>query len=73
MPSQTRACPKCQSRMIEGFTLDHTYGGYAVSSWIEGPAKKSFWMGVALEGRKPLELSTWRCSSCGYLESYAGV
>jgi Domain of unknown function (DUF6487) len=71
MPASSHQCPKCQSRMQEGFVLDNTYGGRAVSSWIEGPPKKSIWVGVLLQGRKPMEISTYRCTSCGYLESFA--
>ena len=64
-------CPKCQAAMLEGFTLDNAYGGRTVSSWLEGAPKKSMWVGVLLDGKKPIEITTWRCSSCGYLENYA--
>ena len=70
MPTQSHSCPKCQSRMQEGFTLDNTYGGRAVSSWIEGAPQRSIWVGVKLEGCKPIEIATYRCSSCGFLESF---
>ena len=65
-------CPKCQSSMVEGFILDKEHGGSRVSSWVEGPSEKSFWWGVRLRGRKPVEIATWRCTRCGFLESYAG-
>ena len=71
MATQSHSCPKCQSRMQEGFTLDNTYGGRAVSSWIEGAPQRSIWVGVKLEGRTPIEIATYRCLSCGFLESYA--
>ena len=64
-------CPKCQAAMLEGFTLEHTHGENAVSRWREGAPKKSFWFGVVLDDAKPLEITTWRCSSCGFLENYA--
>jgi hypothetical protein len=57
--------------MQEGVTIDNTYGGRAVSSWLEGAPKKSIWVGVELQGRKPIEIATYRCTSCGFLESYA--
>lgn len=71
MPATSRTCPKCQSRMVEGFVVDTTYGGRTVSSWVEGAPKRSIWVGVLLEGRKPIEIATYRCTSCGFLESYA--
>ncbi len=64
-------CPKCQAAMLEGFTLDNAYGGRTVSSWLEGVPKKNIWVGVTLDGKKPIEIVTWRCPSCGFLESYA--
>jgi predicted Zn-ribbon and HTH transcriptional regulator len=69
--AQSHRCPKCQSAMVEGFVIDNTYGTRAVSTWLEGAPAKSIWVGVKLEGRKPMEIETWRCSKCGFLESYA--
>lgn len=65
------ACPKCQSTMKPGFTLDHTYGSRAAAAWVEGEPEGSIWVGVKLGGRKVLQIETWRCSKCGYLENYA--
>jgi hypothetical protein len=57
--------------MVEGFIIDKGESSRAVSSWLEGAPNKSRWFGVRLGGRKPLEIATWRCASCGFLESYA--
>lgn len=67
----THACPKCQSSMQKGFVLDEAYGYRAVSSWVEGEPKKSYWIGVKLEGKKPIEVESWRCGRCGFIEQYA--
>jgi hypothetical protein len=64
-------CPKCRGSMAEGFVVDNTYGGHSVSGWFEGKPQKSIWVGVKLNGRKPLEIQTWRCTRCGFLENYA--
>lgn len=56
--------------MSEGFVIDNTHGARGVATWAEGPPQKSFWMGVSLKG-KPLDISSWRCTACGYLENYA--
>ena len=66
------ACPKCQGSMVEGFVVDHTYGGHAVAAWAEGPPQKSFWVGVKVSEKETLEIRTYRCNRCGYLENYAG-
>ena len=57
--------------MVEGVTIDNTYGSRGISSWLEGPLKTSIWVGVLLNGKKPIAISTMRCSACGFLESYA--
>jgi hypothetical protein len=57
--------------MQQGWVLDHTYGARVVSSWVEGEPKKSVWLGVKLEGRAPVEIESWRCTRCFYVECYA--
>jgi hypothetical protein len=57
--------------MIEGWVLDQAHGARAVSSWVEGEPQKSIWVGVKLEGKTPIEIATWRCKSCGFLEQFA--
>ncbi len=69
--ARSKNCPKCQGSMTEGFLLDRTQGGRGLTSWVEGTPQKSIWVGVKLGGKKPMEVATWRCGSCGYLESYA--
>jgi predicted nucleic-acid-binding Zn-ribbon protein len=64
-------CPKCRARMQPGFILDNTYGGRIVSKWIEGAPERSVWLGLSLKGKKVVDIVTYRCPSCGYLESYA--
>jgi predicted nucleic-acid-binding Zn-ribbon protein len=64
-------CPKCSGRMEEGFVLDRTYGANLQATWVEGSPTKSFWTGVQVRGRQRLPVTTFRCSSCGYLESFA--
>ena len=69
--AHTKDCPKCAGAMVAGYVVDHTHGGAAVSSWIEGPPKKSVWVGLRLAGTTPIEISTWRCRRCGFIENYA--
>jgi hypothetical protein len=71
MPHGEVICLKCKARMQEGFIVDNTYGGRLVTKWIEGAPEKSRWLGVRLRDKKAIEVATYRCTSCGYLESYA--
>ena len=64
-------CPKCQTRMDEGFIKDEGYGHVLPSKWVEGSPEKSFWLGTKTAGKKQVQVSTFRCTKCGYLESYA--
>ena len=57
--------------MEAGFILDSTYGANLVSQWVEGIPLRSVWTGVKLKGRRKLPIVTYRCSKCGYLESFA--
>jgi hypothetical protein len=57
--------------MEPGFLLDQTYGSSAAVHWVAGAPRKSFWTGLKLKGAQVLEVATWRCRRCGYLESYA--
>ena len=69
--ARSNSCPKCRGSMTEGFVIDNAHGGRMVSTWLEGAPAKSIWLGVKLDGKKPIEITTLRCASCGFLESYA--
>jgi len=58
--------------MVQGFIVDHSQGGARfVSSWVEGAPEKSFWSGTNVPSEKCVPVGTFRCSSCGFLESFA--
>jgi hypothetical protein len=66
-------CPKCGGNMEEGFSMDIRQSNIASQQkWIEGYPEKSFLsLGLKIKGKKALPISTLRCQSCGFLESYA--
>ena len=67
-----KECPRCRSSMSEGFVLDRgDHNALAQQRWIEGEPQKSFWLGLKTKGREAFQVTTYRCDSCGYLESYA--
>ena len=66
---RTHSCPKCQGSMVEGYMLSERSGAGAVSGWIAGAPQKKWW-GLK-QPTKPVEIQTWRCQRCGFLENYA--
>jgi uncharacterized Fe-S cluster-containing MiaB family protein len=56
-----------------GFLLDKAhYDQFRRSEWLEGQPESSFWTGLKTKGRDRFPVRTNRCTTCGYLESFAG-
>jgi hypothetical protein len=68
-----KTCPECQGAMEEGFIPDGLGALNAAKpcEWYEGELKKSFWFGVKTIGKIHREVRSYRCTGCGYKESYA--
>ena len=74
MNTKAIQCPKCNGVMVQGFIADWYGGGSRrVSNWVEGAPVKSTWFGMSVPapGEKYVPVGTFRCSVCGFLESYA--
>ena len=72
MSMTTWHCPKCGGGMEEGFIIDTMYGGARqVSHWARGAPQKSRWRGTRIPEDRVMPVRTFRCTSCGYLESFA--
>lgn len=72
MSAEKTRCPKCQGEMVQGFIVDWSQGGgRRISSWVEGAPEKSFWHGTSAPAEKHVPVGTFRCSKCGFLESFA--
>lgn len=43
--------------------------------WVQGALEKSFWKALKQQNtdRRSISVATYRCLSCGFLESYAPV
>src|SRR5262245_51400037 len=63
----SQSCPKCNGEMEQGFVVDMAPGS-RVSQWAPGAPFGMFALRIP-KSRHPI--GTFRCSSCGYLESYA--
>ena len=69
---QPPTCPKCSSVMDSGFVIDKVGKEFAEApEWAEGVPERAFWIGLKLAGRERHAIVTYRCSACGYLESFA--
>ena len=65
-------CPKCSERMVAGVMLDVSDSGTStIAKWVEGIPERSIWTGLKLTGHRVLPVTTWRCPTCGLLQSYA--
>ena len=42
-----------------------------VSTWVEGAPQKSWFGSAEVPKEKCVPVGTFRCSACGFLESYA--
>ena len=71
MSAGTNRCPKCNGEMVQGFTYGRDGPNRVVSTWVEGAPEKSFWQSAKVPAEKCVPVGTFRCSVCGFLESYA--
>lgn len=72
MAATNTKCPKCGSAMEEGFVLDRgDHLTVHAADWVEGEPDHSFFGGVTASGKRRYALTSYRCTRCGYLESYA--
>ena len=55
-----------------GLVIDKGHAGeMKVPEWLEGPPERSFWFGLKTKGKERFAVQTFRCTRCGFLESYA--
>ncbi len=70
-------CPKCNGIMQAGFldtplNRDGVTRDFPTNIWVEGEPEYSWWTDAAKTGdRNKFPVRTFRCTNCGYLESYA--
>ena len=70
------SCPKCGSGMEEGFINDVTLGDVQRVTWTKGKPQQPHTAGSEAEPSPTpiqLDIATYRCIGCGYLESFAGL
>lgn len=57
--------------MTDGVIADMGYGQWGVSSFLPGPPNVSRWFGLKVRKKNLVPITTYRCTRCGFLESYA--
>jgi hypothetical protein len=58
--------------MIEGYLLDQGHHStLRISRWVAGKPERGAWKGLKIGDRDVVEVCTFKCSGCGFLESYA--
>ncbi|MBS1790809.1 MAG: hypothetical protein JST85_24040 [Acidobacteria bacterium] len=73
MASSNPTCPKCKAAMEEGFLIDRGDSNSSnVPTWVGGLPDKRWW-GLKTSDKEKLQVITFRCIRCGYLESYAPI
>ena len=67
----SKTCGKCGGAMAIGVIVDHSHGKSYPERWQKDEASVSKWWGLREDRKAQLDVETWRCSRCGFLESYA--
>ena len=62
-------CSKCSGHMEAGVVVDLNYAGVLPSMWVD--SREGVSSGTTQEPKKKVKTVTYRCSNCGYLDSYA--
>ena len=57
--------------MEPGYIVDEGNGTRTVAKWIAGEPERSLWTGLKTRDKAKLDVTSYRCRRCGYLESYA--
>lgn len=57
--------------MEAGYISDSQITESKAETWKAGKTSKSVWACLTESDKKAFEVSIYRCTNCGYLESYA--
>lgn len=64
-------CLRCGTQMEEGYIPGERNKVVLINIWVAGRPEPSFWKGTKIIGKEQRAITTYRCSGCGFLESYA--
>jgi DNA-directed RNA polymerase subunit RPC12/RpoP len=63
-------CSKCGQEMREGYVAEMSQQHTGRIRWIADPPVMGF-LGLNTRGKEIIEIRTFRCPGCGFLEFYA--
>ncbi len=66
------ACAGCGGPLDEGFLEDSGESSKGYTRWIPGPIEKGLFGGARRFGKDRIDVTAYRCQSCGLLSLYAG-
>jgi hypothetical protein len=70
--NQTTQCTKCQGELEGGFMLDHNDVSAHQALWASGAPTRTVASDTGpSKTERMLPVVTFRCTKCGYLESFA--
>jgi len=67
----TPKCAKCGADIEEGFIPDEAHGPRQIAIWVAGKPEIGLFTGAKIGSRRAHSIRAFRCTKCGYLESYA--
>jgi hypothetical protein len=74
----TPVCSECGSTMAEGFIPDFIHAGGRPMLWLPGTPEEKRVLGLKVGGgvvevdqSEALPVTTYRCTECGFLKSFA--
>jgi hypothetical protein len=71
MEKRGNKCPKCSNKMELGFFTDFSDSAYTANSWRRGIYNNSFINQLLNDRSEDIEITAYRCTSCGFIELYA--
>ncbi len=66
-----KVCVECKSEMEEGFTVDFSHANSLQTRWHRGKPAKGWVVEAKVKTEEMLRITTYRCTGCGLLRSYA--
>ena len=64
-------CGKCGADTLEGYIPDEDHNQYTPPIWVAGKPEFGIFGGAKIAGLETHTIRTFRCTKCGFLESYA--
>lgn len=71
MQESIAACPKCSSKMVEGFVADYAEKNVRYARWYQGNPDSALFWEIDPRSNPKWKLKGRRCENCGFVEFFA--